>query len=67
VAKKCFVANQKMQNEPNFFRLRPIHNLSYDKELQQKIHNGHLAKTNPILPAVGVAGLPASGVFFNSG
>jgi hypothetical protein len=58
VAKKSFVANQKMQNKPNFFRLRPIHNLIEDKDIQQKMDNGHLAKTNPIKPTVSVAGLP---------
>jgi hypothetical protein len=52
VAKKRCVANQKMENEPNFFRLRPIHNIRKNKELQQKINNGHLAKTNPISSAL---------------
>jgi hypothetical protein len=58
VAKKCFVANQKMKNEPNFFRLRPIHNIRKNKELQQKINNGHLAKTNPIKPDFQTTTLP---------
>jgi len=48
VAKKCFVANQKMKNETNFFCLLRIHNISNDNELQQKMNNGHLAKTKPI-------------------
>ncbi|UCF44310.1 MAG: hypothetical protein JSV99_05190, partial [Planctomycetota bacterium] len=39
-----------MQNEPNFTRLRPIHNIRKNQELQQKINNGHLVKTNPIKP-----------------
>jgi hypothetical protein len=50
VAKKCFVANQKMQNEPNFFHPLRIHNLNKNNKLQQKMNNGHLAKTNPIKP-----------------
>jgi hypothetical protein len=41
---------QKMQNKPNLVRLRRIYNLSENKELQQKINNGHLVKTNPIEP-----------------
>jgi hypothetical protein len=45
------VADQKMKNEPNFSHLMPIHNLNKNNKLQQKINNGHLAKTNPILPA----------------
>jgi hypothetical protein len=47
-----------MQNEPNFFRLRPIHNLHKNKELQQKMNNGHLVKTNPIKPVFQTTTLP---------
>jgi hypothetical protein len=52
-----------MQNEPNFFRPRPIHKLNINNKLQQKITNGHLVKTNPILPAVGPAGSSPTGGF----
>jgi len=39
-----------MSNKTNFPRLMRIHNLNKNNKLQQKMNNGHLAKTKPTNP-----------------
>ena len=39
-----------MRNEPNFTKSQIVYNAGINKELQRKIDDGHLVKTNPNEP-----------------